>query len=84
MIDILTSPLFYIFITVMFYIWFELLYKKIKKAYLHPLILTGILLILYIFLIRVEYLSNNKVLAFSEPSFTKYKSSKSLKLIYTF
>lgn len=57
MIDILTSPLFYIFITVMFYIWFELLYKKIKKAYLHPLILTGILLILYIFLI--SFVSKN-------------------------
>ena len=51
MINLLTSPIFYMFITLVFYIIFQLLYQKSKKAYFHPLILTGIILILYIFLI---------------------------------
>ena len=58
MINILTSPIFYILITVVFYILLDILYQRIKKAYLHPLILTGIFLILYIFLI--SYITNNE------------------------
>ena len=49
MVNLLTSPLFYIFITIVFYILFQLLYIKTKKPYFHPLILTGVTLILYIY-----------------------------------
>lgn len=51
MINIFTSPLFYMFITLMLYMLFQHLYSTTKIAYFHPLILTGIILILYIYLI---------------------------------
>ena len=51
MINLLTSPIFYLFITIVFYSVFFLLYKKTKITLLHPLILTSIILILYILLI---------------------------------
>lgn len=49
--NIFTSPLFYIFITIGLYSAFEIIYKKIKKIYLHPLILTSSSLILYIIIL---------------------------------
>lgn len=51
MISLFISPTFYILITIVFYVIFQLLYTKTKKAYFHPLILTGVILILYLFLI---------------------------------
>lgn len=51
MINLLTSPIFYILLTIGLYSLFHTLYKKVKFVLLHPLVLTGVLLILYIFLI---------------------------------
>ena len=51
MINLITSPIFYLFITISFYYLFYMLYKKIKLIIFHPLILTSLILILYIYLI---------------------------------
>ena len=51
MTHIFTSPLFYIFITIILYVLFQHLYSITKIAYFHPLILTGIILILFLYLI---------------------------------
>lgn len=51
MTNILTSPIFYVFLTILFYLFFYTLYTKTKKPYFHPLPLTGVLLIIYILLI---------------------------------
>ena len=50
MIEIFTSPLFYIFITILLYGIFTKLYVKTQIALLHPLVMTAILIILYIYL----------------------------------
>ena len=73
MIDILTSPIFYIFLTTLIYLIFYMLYTKTKKAYFHPLPLTGTLLIIYIFLI-----SN---LSKKEPNKLLLEFNDSLKII---
>lgn len=51
MINIFTSPIFYIFVTIVLYSIFYNVYKKTKLTILHPLILTSIAIILYIYLI---------------------------------
>ena len=51
MIEIFTSPLFYISITLILYGIFSKLYALTKLAILHPLVMTAIILILYIYLI---------------------------------
>ena len=57
MIEILTSPLFYILITVTLYSFLSNIYKKTKITILHPLITTSTLLILYLYLISI--INNN-------------------------
>ena len=57
MIEILTSPLFYILISTALYIFFSKVYKKTKNAIFHPLITTSTLLIIYMYLIGV--INNN-------------------------
>ena len=51
MINILTSPLFYVFITVSLYCVFYILYRKTKLTIMHPLILTSTTLIFYLYFI---------------------------------
>ena len=58
MIKIITSPLFYIMLTLGLYYLFDYNYKKYKKIYFHPLVLTSSILIIYIYLISL-ITSNN-------------------------
>lgn len=51
MINILTSPIFYFFITVLFYFLFAFLQKKFKSPLLNPLLWTIVFVIGYILLI---------------------------------
>ncbi len=57
MIEILTSPLFYISVTTTLYGFFSNIYNKTKIAIFHPLITTSTLLIFYIYLIGI--INNN-------------------------
>ena len=57
MIEIFTSPIFYILITITLFCFLSNVYKKTKIAILHPLITTSTLLIIYIYLISI--LNNN-------------------------
>ena len=56
-IEIFTLPLYYIFITLLLYGIFTKLYIKTRIAILHPLVMTAIILILYIYF--VSYINNN-------------------------
>ena len=57
MIEIFSSPLFYILITILIYGVFSKFYIKTKIAIIHPLVMTAVILILYIYFI--SYIKNN-------------------------
>ena len=60
MINILTSPIFYFFITVLFYFLFAFLQKKFKSPLLNPLLWTIVFVIGYILLIVLVINGNVK------------------------
>lgn len=60
MIEMFSSPLFYIFITILLYGIFTKIYTKTKITILHPLVMTAVILILYIYL--VSYIKKSDTL----------------------
>ena len=74
MIDIFTSPLFYFFITILFYFLFAFLQKKTKSPLLNPLLWTIVFVITYIIILVLIINGNTNPENISQ-QVEKYKSA---------